>query len=75
MTILQAIIIIILNVLLRREEMDYSLCVALYTYVKGNGYFVLGRRVKRWRGKSKDSYRDFRLGLHSCLVGPLMVIF
>ena len=55
--------------------MDYSLCVVLYTYVKGNGYFVLGRRVKRWRGKSKDSYRDFRLGLHSCLVGPLMVIF
>ena len=50
------------------------MCCIVYI-CEGKWILVLGRRVKRWRGKSKDSYRDFRLGLHGCLVGPLMVIF
>ena len=42
------IIIIIINVSLKRKEMDYSLCVVLYTYVKGNGYLYWeeGGRIK-----------------------------
>ena len=51
--------------------MDYSLCVCIVYIMLREMDTCIGKEGERWRGKSKDSYRDFRLGLHSCLVGPL----
>ena len=40
------IIIIIINVSLRRKEMDYSLCVCIVYLCEGKWVLVLGRRVE-----------------------------